>query len=57
MPPTPKRSTSYNNALRRPPPPEADYSDEVTDEHHERIKGLVKEDEHKDAEVTSGPAW
>ena len=38
-------------------PAHADYSDEVTDEQHERIKSLVKEEEFEDAEVVSGPAW
>ena len=41
----------------RPLPANADYSDEVTDVHLERIKDLVKKEEFEDAEELSGPAW
>ena len=37
--------------------PPANHGDEVTDEHFERIKELVDQDQFKDAEVVSGPAW
>ncbi len=43
--------------VRRVIPEPADYSDEVTDEHLERIKQLVDQDQFEDAEVISGPAW
>jgi len=38
-------------------PAPADYTDEVTDEHLGRIKNLVDQDQFKDAEDLSGPAW
>ena len=52
MPPTPARKTQ-----RRKLPAPADYSDEVTDEHLERISELVDQDQFEGAEEVSGPAW
>ena len=46
---------------RKPPtgkmPAPADYSDEVTDEHVERINDLVPQDELADAEEVGPPGW
>ena len=55
MPPTPARD--FLRRFRRKLPAEADYSDEVTDEHLEQIKALVDQDQFEDAEEISGPAW
>ena len=56
MPPTPAKENAKSGA-KRPLPEFADYSDQVTDADHKRIKGLVPEGEYEDAEEVSGPAW
>ena len=56
MPGKPARKPAAKTA-RRPWPPVADYSDEVTDEHLERIKGLVPKEEFEDAEEVGEPGW
>ena len=38
-------------------PAPADYSDDVTDEHHKRIAEIVDQAQFSNAEVVSGPAW
>jgi hypothetical protein len=51
------KATTPSRARKHRLPPQADYSDVVTDEHIERIKTLVPEDEYKDGKVICGPAW
>ena len=55
--PLSKPVAGHSSAKKRRVPPHADYSDVVTDEHIERIRALVTEEEHKDGKVVSGPAW
>lgn len=55
MPPTPARKTQRRKPRKLPA--EADYSDEVTDEHLKRIAELVDQDQFEGAEEVSGPAW
>ena len=38
-------------------PPIVDYSDVVTDEHLQRIRELVDQDDLKDAQPVSEPGW
>jgi hypothetical protein len=51
------KSAAQSKAKSRRMPPRADYCDVVTDEHIERIKTLVPEEEYKDGKVICGPAW
>ena len=53
---------SPNNIRKESAPKEreplpADYNDEVTDKHLEKIDELAGDIDLKDAEVVSGPAW
>lgn len=54
---SPKTASSAKRAELARMPPDADYSDTVTDEHIARIKALVPESEHENAKVVAGPAW
>lgn len=55
--PLSKPAAKAEKPKAHPVPPQADYSDVVTDDHIARIKNLVPDEEHSDADTVSGPAW
>ena len=52
-----KKQPPFQKITDKKVPLHADYSDNVTDEHLERIKSAVEEIDPKDTKVSSGPAW